>query len=145
MLSSMTPTFLHKDNRVAVLGTPGGSRIISMVLLATLAFADGATAAQMTALPRFHHQFIPDRIAYEAGAFTAGLETQLRALGHELALLQAPYGNMQVVILNTANQKLTAASDPRGEGAAEVRKAETRTAATREDAEVRNIRNDNAK
>jgi gamma-glutamyltranspeptidase/glutathione hydrolase len=122
MLSSMTPTFLQQGDRIAVLGTPGGSRIISMVLLATLAFADGATAVEIAALPRFHHQFIPDRIAYEAGAFTAGLETQLQALGHELAPVQATYGNMQVVILNSAKQKLTAASDPRGEGLAEVRK-----------------------
>ena len=59
MLSSMTPTFLESDRGVAVLGSPGGSRIISMVLLATLAWSDGASATEMVALPRFHHQFMP--------------------------------------------------------------------------------------
>lgn len=122
MLSSMTPVFLQQGERVAVLGTPGGSRIISMVLLSALAFHEGATAARMTQLPRFHHQFIPDRVLYEAAAFTAGLETQLRSMGHELALSQRAYGNMQVVILDTSKNTLTAASDPRGEGVATVRK-----------------------
>lgn len=121
MLSSMTPTFLQKDDRIAVLGTPGGSRIISMVLLATLAFYEGATPAQMVALPRFHHQFIPDRIVYEPDAFIPGLEAQLRSLGHELAPMQQPYGNMQVIVSDTRHA-LTAAADPRGEGLAVVKK-----------------------
>src|SRR5690606_21611957 len=59
-LSSMTPTFLEQGDRLAILGTPGGSRIISMVLLASLAFADGADAPAMVALPRYHHQYLPD-------------------------------------------------------------------------------------
>ena len=60
MLSSMSPTFLKDQNRIAILGTPGGSRIISMVLLSALAFAEGAHAEEMVNLPRFHHQFLPD-------------------------------------------------------------------------------------
>lgn len=122
MLSSMTPVFLEKDGRVAVLGTPGGSRIISMVLLSALAFHEGAPAPRITQLPRFHHQFIPDRILYEAEAFSPALEAQLRAMGHKLDLSPRAYGNMQAVVLEAAADTLTAASDPRGEGAAETRK-----------------------
>ena len=65
-LSSMTPTILRGDERVAVLGTPGGSRIITMVLLALVALMDGATAQEAVALPRFHHQYLPDEISAEA-------------------------------------------------------------------------------
>ncbi|HEX5055155.1 MAG TPA: gamma-glutamyltransferase [Gammaproteobacteria bacterium] len=120
MLSSMTPAFLEQDGRVAVLGTPGGSRIISMVLLSALAFHEGAAADRMTELPRFHHQFIPDHILYEATAFTPPIEQALRAFGHPLVPSLHPYGNMQVVILDTAKNILTSASDPRGEGLARV-------------------------
>lgn len=126
MLSSMTPAFLEKDGRVAVLGTPGGSRIISMVLLSALAFHEGASAASMTQLPRFHHQFIPDRVLYEAQAFTPLLEAQLRAMGHALDLSPRAYGNMQVVVLEAAANTLDVASDSRGEGAAEVRRIDVR-------------------
>lgn len=122
MLSSMTPVFLEKDGRIAVLGTPGGSRIISMVLLSALAFHEGASAARMTQLPRFHHQFIPDRVLYEAQAFTPVLEAQLRAMGHALDLSPRAYGNMQVVVLEATADTLDVASDPRGEGGAEVRR-----------------------
>ncbi len=140
MLSSMTPTFLQQEKRIAVLGTPGGSRIISMVLLATLAFHEGASAGQMIGLPRFHHQFMPDRIAYEPGAFTPVLQAQLRSLGHELAATSQPYGNMQVIILDTARNTLTAAADPRGEGLAKVMGAKTKDTAKQEEAQVRDVK-----
>jgi gamma-glutamyltranspeptidase/glutathione hydrolase len=130
MLSSMTPTFLQQDKRVAVLGTPGGSRIISMVLLATLAFHEKASAAQMVELPRFHHQFMPDRIAHEPGTFSSALQAQLTSLGHELAPVQQTYGNMQVILLDSARSTLTAASDPRGEGLAKVSGVQVKTRTT---------------
>jgi gamma-glutamyltranspeptidase/glutathione hydrolase len=123
MVSSMTPAFLQYGDRIAVLGTPGGSRIISMVLLATLAFQAGADAGRMTELPRFHHQFMPDRVLHEAEAFVPAVAAQLRLLGHELALSERRYGNMQVVILSRSNNVLTGAADPRGEGSALVRPA----------------------
>ena len=62
MLSSMTPTFLETQDRIAVLGTPGGSRIITMVLLAALTFHEGGNAEDMVNRGRFHHQYLPDRI-----------------------------------------------------------------------------------
>lgn len=123
MLSSMSPTFLEDDRRVAIIGTPGGSRIITMVLLAILDFSEGADAAHMVALPRFHHQFLPDVVQFEPGALSPDVQKSLQAYGHQLKPLDAPYGNMHVVIWDRQNQKVEAASDPRGVGEARVRTA----------------------
>jgi len=61
MLSSMTPTFVIGPKRTLIVGTPGGSRIISMVLLASIRFMlDETKPAQWVNAPRFHHQFLPD-------------------------------------------------------------------------------------
>jgi gamma-glutamyltranspeptidase/glutathione hydrolase len=116
MLSSMAPTFLESPRGVAVLGTPGGSRIISMVLLATLAWIDGAEAPAMVALKRYHHQYQPDVVAFETGAFSDADQAALRTLGHRLEASARPYGNMQVVTWDRATGKVEAASDPRGGG-----------------------------
>ncbi|MEE8542705.1 MAG: gamma-glutamyltransferase, partial [Gammaproteobacteria bacterium] len=85
MLSSMTPTILLDADGLAVLGTPGGSRIITMVFLASLAWIDGADATTMVSSPRIHHQYSPDRIGYEGDALTAEQVARLEALGHSLA------------------------------------------------------------
>jgi gamma-glutamyltranspeptidase/glutathione hydrolase len=121
MLSSMSPTFVEGPRGVAVIGTPGGSRIITMVLLGILDYLDGADAAQMVARPRFHHQYQPDRIQYEAAGLDAATRTALQAMGHQLQEVAAEnYGNMQVVTWNRDHDRLDAASDPRGEGRAVV-------------------------
>ncbi|WP_442498507.1 gamma-glutamyltransferase [Methylobacter sp. sgz302048] len=120
MLSSMTPTFLEDDKRVAVLGTPGGSRIISMVLLGALDFADGNGPDSWVRVPRFHHQFIPDAIEYEKEALTTDEMSSLTARGHQLKEARYRYGNMQAVMRDKTTGTLTAASDPRGEGRASV-------------------------
>ena len=98
-LSSMTPTFLETDSKVVVLGTPGGSRIITMVLLAALdvAHGHGDPLAWVTGL-RFHHQFSPDRVEYEPGAFTPDEILALTQHGHALAPREETYGNMQLVV-----------------------------------------------
>ena len=116
MLSSMSPTFLESDRGIAILGTPGGSRIISMVLLAALAWSDGADATQMVGLKRYHHQYFPDVVAYEEGAFTPDEKAALEAKGHKLELSERSYGNMQVVTWDRATGRVDAASDPRGGG-----------------------------
>jgi gamma-glutamyltranspeptidase/glutathione hydrolase len=120
MLSSMTPTFLEDGKRVAVLGTPGGSRIISMVLLGALDFADGNGPDSWVRVPRFHHQFIPDAIEYEKEALTPDEISSLSARGHQLKEARYRYGNMQAVMRDKTTGTLTAASDPRGEGRASV-------------------------
>jgi gamma-glutamyltranspeptidase/glutathione hydrolase len=120
-LSSMTPTFIESERGVAVLGTPGGSRIISMVLLALLDYAGGGNAVSMAGRYRFHHQYLPDIVQYEAGTFTPGEISQLEALGHHFEAVEGTYGNLQVVLWNRRLNQLEAASDPRVGGAAEVR------------------------
>ncbi len=120
MLSSMTPTFLESDSRIAVLGTPGGSRIISMALLAALDFAKGNGPDSWVQVPRFHHQFIPDVIEYENGAMSDLEIKGLSAMGHQLKEARYRYGDMQAVQLNKTTKSLAAASDKRGEGRAAV-------------------------
>ena len=120
MLSSMTPTFLESPRGVAVLGTPGGSRIISMVLLATLAWLEGADADEMVALPRYHHQYLPDRVVYEPQAFTPAQRESLQARGHELQESRRLYGNMNVVTWEFDGNRVEAATDPRGMSAGQT-------------------------
>jgi len=120
-LSSMSPTFVEGTQGIAILGTPGGSRIISMVLLGVLDAAAGNGPDSWVALPRFHHQYLPDRLQHEPGTFTGGEQRALEALGHTLEALPARYGNMQAVYWDRARNRVRAASDPRGEGEATVR------------------------
>lgn len=121
-LSSMTPTFLESDDAVVVLGTPGGSRIISMVLLATLEFAHGhGGPKEWVSLPRFHHQYLPDAVTHEARALDADTARALQGFGHRLDAVRGSYGNMQLVAWHKKAGRLEAASDPRGEGGAQVK------------------------
>ncbi len=120
-LSSMSPTFVEGPDGVAILGTPGGSRIITMVLLGILDYAAGHGPAHWVALPRFHHQYLPDAIQYEPGAFDAATLAGLTAMGHHFKALDGTYGNMQAVLWNTRDNRVEAASDPRVEGRAMVR------------------------
>ncbi len=121
MLSSMSPTFVSSPDSIAILGTPGGSRIITMVLLGILDYADGKTPTNWVATPRFHHQYLPDRVFYEADAFSEDEAFELTALGHHLSKADSTWGNMQAVMWDRKNDKVLAASDPRGEGQALVR------------------------
>lgn len=120
MLSSMTPTFLDDGERAAAVGTPGGSRIISMVLLTTLEFIDGGTAQQMVARPRYHHQYLPDEIQFEPGAIDPSVQKRLKSMGHSLSEQDDTYGNMHVVVWNKKDKEVDTASDPRGIGTATV-------------------------
>lgn len=119
-LSSMTPTFVESPTRLGILGTPGGSRIISMVLLGVLDFAAGAPPSTWVATPRYHHQYLPDAVEYEEGGLAAASLTALRAKGHTLKEVPRNYGNMQAILWDRASGAVEAASDPRGEGAAAV-------------------------
>ena len=120
MLSSMSPTFLNDGDRIAILGTPGGSRIISMVLLSALAFIEGASVEQMVNLPRYHHQFLPDEVQFESRAFTVNTMAALQDMGHRLNDLERSYGNMHAIVWDLKANQITAASDARGIGTAQV-------------------------
>jgi gamma-glutamyltranspeptidase/glutathione hydrolase len=116
-LSSMTPTFVTSPRGTLVVGTPGGSRIITMVLLAVLEWLGGATPEQMAAAPRFHHQFYPDEVSLERGALDAPARADLTARGHQVTELNRRYGNLQAVGWASPSG-FFAVSDPRGIGAA---------------------------
>jgi len=118
MLSSMSPTFVESDDMLAVIGTPGGSRIITMVLHGILGVVDGKTATEIVSQPRFHHQYLPDEVQFEENAFSAEEIAELEKRGHTLRKLSHSYGDMHVVILNKKTGVLSAASDPRGIGKA---------------------------
>ncbi len=113
MLSSMSPTFMIGPERTAVLGAKGGSRIITMVLLGILGIEQGMSAEQIAAMPRYHHQFLPDRIVVEPGAISPGAAATLQAMGHELA----PGPNwtffLHAVDWNRADGTLSGGADPR--------------------------------
>jgi len=119
-LSSMTPVFVEDDSGTAILGTPGGSRIITMVLLGVLDLAAGNGPDSWVSVPRYHHQFLPDVVQYEPGALGGGLSEALAARGHSLQQLDSPYGNMQAIYWDRDGNRVYAASDPRGGGESRV-------------------------
>ncbi|UVL61905.1 gamma-glutamyltransferase [Pseudomonas sp. B21-032] len=119
-LSSMSPSFIESPTQFAAFGTPGGSRIPSMVLLSMMGFLEGRPVAEWPAVPRYHHQYLPDVVEHEPGAFSTGQQRELQARGYPLKDLGRSYGNQQVLYWDKAGQTLEAASDPRGVGAAQV-------------------------
>jgi gamma-glutamyltranspeptidase/glutathione hydrolase len=116
-LSSMTPTFIEGKDRIGVIGTPGGSYIITMVLEGILAFVEGEKPEKIVALRRYHHQYLPDVIEAENGAFTPEEQKALEAMGHTLNVAAGtwPFGFMNVVSWNRHTGEMHAGSDPRGD------------------------------
>jgi len=112
MLSSMSPSFVFGTDRTAVIGSPGGSTIITQVLEGILAFIDGKSASEITAQKRYHHQYLPDRVDVEAGVFDDATAKALTDMGHVLRN-RSPWGFMNVVTWDHRTNKLDAASDPR--------------------------------
>ena len=121
MLSSMTPTFMESGDRLAVLGAPGGSRIITEVLLGILGYDDGMGAQQVAAKPRIHHQWMPDVITAEQGALSPETVKALEAMGHKVNAGEKPWGNLQTVSWDKRANTLEGGTDPRNPvGKAEV-------------------------
>lgn len=119
MLSSITPTFVESPRGYMIVGSPGGSLITGMVLLATLNWLDGMSAEQIAAAPRIHHQYEPDQLMYESAALSATEIEELKQRGHTLRERET-WGNLQVVTFDAATGKVSAASDPRGVGTAGI-------------------------
>jgi gamma-glutamyltranspeptidase/glutathione hydrolase len=115
-LSSMTPTFVEDAKGVLILGAPGGSRIVSQVLLAVLAYTGSPRVdlANIVGMPRYHHQFWPDRVEIEPVGFSDEWRRALRDKGHEVRSAGRQWGNMQVVFSSRETGLAHAASDPRG-------------------------------
>ncbi len=116
-LSSMTPSFVIGPRGVAIVGTPGGSRITTMVTLAVLDFIAGGSADHMTALARYHQQYLPDYVSYEPGAFSAADIQALNKMGYALKTVERPYGDMNVVVWDIKSNTVQSATDPRDKDA----------------------------
>ena len=119
-LSSMSPSIVNTATSSAIIGTPGGSRIITMVFLGMLEHMQDKPVADWVSRPRFHHQYLPDIIQHEPGVFNQQQETELKQRGHQLQSVGRQYGNMQAVLWDKTTGKVSAASDPRGFGQALV-------------------------
>jgi gamma-glutamyltranspeptidase/glutathione hydrolase len=112
MLSSMSPSLVIGADRTAVIGSPGGSTIITQVLEGILAFIDGKDATAVVAQKRYHHQFMPDRVDVEEGVFDPATAHELERMGYTLHP-RSPWGFMNVVTWDHRSNTLDAASDPR--------------------------------
>ena len=117
-LSSMSPSFIESSNELAAFGTPGGSRIPSMVLLSMLDYLDGKPIQQWVSSPRYHHQYLPDVIEHEPRAFSGSQMAELNRRGYTLKDVGRAYGNQQVLLWNKKSGEVQTASDPRGIGIA---------------------------
>lgn len=115
-LSSMTPTFVEDDRGVLILGAPGGSRIVSQVLLAILEYLrmPQIDLRRLVDMPRYHHQYWPDRVEIEPEGFAPEWRGALAAKGHAVQTANRKWGNMQVVFKSKQTGIAEAASDPRG-------------------------------
>jgi gamma-glutamyltranspeptidase / glutathione hydrolase len=112
MLSSMSPSIVIGADRTAVIGSPGGSTIITQVLEGILHFIDGESAQQIAAHKRFHHQYMPDEVMVEDGTFDTATSEALTRMGYTLKQRES-WGFMNVVTWDRKTNKLDAASDPR--------------------------------
>jgi len=114
-LSSMTPTFVEKPDGLMIVGSPGGSVIMTVVLLSTLDWMDGVAPEEFVKKPRFHHQYMPDTITFEPGALSDEEKQTLQKYGHNLRESRMP-GNAQIVTWDYKSGEVKAVSDPRGVG-----------------------------
>jgi gamma-glutamyltranspeptidase/glutathione hydrolase len=104
MLSSMTPTIVVRDGMpVLVVGSPGGRTIINTVLQVVLDVVDhGMPIQDAVDLPRFHHQWLPDRVFAEPRCFSSDTARALEALGHAMAAEVSIQGAVMALALRKA-------------------------------------------
>ncbi len=115
-LSSMSPTIVLRNRRLfAVLGSPGGPTIINTVLEVLVDLVDfKMNVADAVAWPRFHHQWLPDRLQVEPG-FPSDTIERLKSMGHQVETT-AQQGEVAAIVVREG--WLEGAADPRTEGKA---------------------------
>ena len=101
-LSSMSPTIVSRDGRpVLILGARGGSKIITAVLQAVINVIDyGLPPGEAVRAPRFHHQWKPDTLRFEAGAFGPELREELVRRGHRLGEISSMVGGIEAIYID---------------------------------------------
>jgi gamma-glutamyltranspeptidase/glutathione hydrolase len=99
MLSSMSPSILERGGKpILVVGSPGGRTIINTVLEVIVNCIDhGLDVQAAVSAPRFHHQWLPDRIVAEAACLSEGVRKTLEALGHEVQVSSEPQGSAMAI------------------------------------------------
>ncbi len=120
MLSSMTPTIVEKNGKLwMVVGTPGGSTIITSVLQTILNVHEFKMGMQESVnQPRFHHQWLPDMIMIEPNQFNKNVINELRSIGYTIDERNSRIIGKVDAILVLKNGKLEAGADPRGDDTA---------------------------
>lgn len=120
MLSSMTPTIVsHNGKLKMVVGTPGGSTIITSVLQNILNVVEYDMGMQESVnKARFHHQWLPDHVRMEPNGFDSITKANLKALGYEIIERNSLIIGRVDAILVLPNGKLEGGADPRGDDAA---------------------------
>ena len=120
MLSSMTPTIVEKDGKLwMVVGTPGGSTIITSVLQTILNVHEFNFGMQEAVnQPRFHHQWMPDVIMMEPNQFDEITKDKLKKLGYAINEEDAPVIGKVAGILVLPNRQLEGGADKRGDDTA---------------------------
>jgi gamma-glutamyltranspeptidase/glutathione hydrolase len=121
MLSSMTPTILAKDGRLfMVSGSPGGRTIINTVLETIVDVVDfGMNAQEAIDAPRFHHQWLPDRLDFEKYGLSPDTTAELERRGHTLRV-GGGQGVAQVIVFNAKDDVLEGGTDRRASDGAAV-------------------------
>lgn len=121
MLSSMTPTLVVKDGQtILATGSPGGSTIITTVFQVVVNTIDhGMTVSDAVGAPRFHHQWLPERVIHEPLALSPDTLSLLRAMGHE-GLVSWTYGRGigDANSVSRNDRGIFAMADPRNAGGA---------------------------
>ncbi|MDC9595982.1 gamma-glutamyltransferase [Xenorhabdus anantnagensis] len=99
-LSSMSPTLVTKDNKIfLVLGSPGGSRIISITLQSALNIIDFNMPPQEAVnSPRIHHQWLPDEVYYEQRGLSKDTLNLLEKMGYKM-VEQTPWGATELIMI----------------------------------------------
>jgi gamma-glutamyltranspeptidase/glutathione hydrolase len=113
-LSSMTPTIVTENGKLRyVLGSPGGARIITTVANIFLSAAEsGLNIQQAVDAPRFHHQYLPDKLYLEPG-FSEEAIAGLRAMGYTLSIKDGYWSNGECIAIDPRTGELLAGQDHR--------------------------------
>lgn len=118
MLSSMTPSIVEKNGDLyMVIGSPGGSKIITSVLQSFLNVVEfGQSMQKAVTYKRFHHQWKPDHIMLESGRMNDEVKEDLLVMGHKL-MISGPYSRVDAILV-LEDGRLEGGADPRGDDAA---------------------------